>query len=76
MVKVDNAIDAVSGTLSSKGNVSLSIVQAVTLVKTTTEKHLLGHRPVAWDEKPEQAETLLNSHKLCWHGVHVDNKTI
>ena len=35
---------------------------------------LLGIGAAAWDDRPEQTESLLNSHELRLHGVEVDDK--
>ena len=55
----------------------LPIVSAVTAYDHETEGPILiGHGQVAWNERPEHTECLINSHSLRQKYVPVDNVTM
>ena len=65
------------GALAGMGEQRLPIVSAVTGYDHETEGPILiGHGQVAWDDRPEQTECLINSHSLRQNTVTVDDVTM
>ena len=59
------------------GEIRITIVSAVTAYDHETEGPILiGHGQVAWYDRPEQTECLINSHSLWHNNVTVDNFTM
>ena len=74
---VDGTTANLGGALAGMGEQRLPIVTAVTTYDHETEGPILiSHGQVAWDERPEQTEYLINSHSLRQNDVTVDNVTM
>ena len=73
---VDGTTANLGGALTGMGERRLPIVSAVTEYDHETEGPILiGHEQVAWDDRPEQIECLINSYSLRHNDVTVDNVT-
>ena len=74
---VDGTTDNLEGALSGMGERRLPIVSTVTSYDHETEGPILiSHGQVAWDDRPEQTECLINSHFLRHNNVTVDDVTM
>ena len=74
---MDGTTANLGGALAGMGERRLPIVSAVTAYDHETEGLILiGHGQVAWDDRPEQTECLINSHSLRHNDVTVDDVTM
>ena len=74
---VDGKTTNLGGSLSGMGELRLPIVSAVTAYDHEIEGPILiGHGQVAWYDRPEQTECLINSHSLRHNDVTVDDVTM
>ena len=73
---VDGTTANLGGSLAGMGERRLPIVSAVTAYDHKTEGTILtSHGQVAWDDRPEQTECLINSHCLRHKDVTVNDVT-
>ena len=73
---VDRTKAKMGGALTGMGERRIPIVSAVTAYDHKTEGPIfIGHGQVAWDNRPEQTECLINSHSLRNNDVTVDYVT-
>ena len=74
---VDGTTANLGGSLAGMGEPRLPILYAVTAYDHETEGPILiGHGQVAWDDRPQQTECLINSHSLRHNDVTVDDVTM
>ena len=74
---VDGTTANLGGALAGMGELRPPIAFAVTSYDHETEGPILiGHGQVAWDDRPEQTECLINSHSLRHNDVTVDDVTM
>ena len=74
---VDGTTASLGGSLAGIGGLRLPIVSAVTAYDHETEGPILiGHEQVAWDDRTEKTECLINSHSLRYNGITFDDVTM